>query len=401
MSPAARTERPSPQAQAERGVAVPLLDLTRQYAQIREEVLAAIERVCASQKFILGEEVAALEAAVAGFVGATEAVGCASGSDAVWLALAGAGVEPGDDVITTGFSFFATASAIVRLSARPVLADIDPETLILDPRKVEAKVRSRRWERLRALLPVHLYGQCAEMDAFQELAAEHRLQLVEDAAQAFGATWRGRRAGSLGVAAAFSFYPTKNLGAYGDGGCVTTSDAAVARRVRILRDHGSPERYHHEEMGWNSRLDALQAAILAVKLRYVESWNERRRQRASLYGELFAQAGLATGSAGASHAPIRLLQTAPPAGHVYHQYVIRAARRDELRSFLAQRRIATEVYYPVPLHLQKALRYLGYAPGDLPECERAAREVLALPMFAELTDEEQNSVVSSIADFYS
>jgi dTDP-4-amino-4,6-dideoxygalactose transaminase len=375
-----------------------MLDLSRQFSQIREDVLAAIERVCASQHFILGTEVEALEREVAVFVGAAEAVGCASGTDALWLALLAVGVQPGDSVITTAFSFFASVSAIVRAGARPVLLDVDPHTLNLDPAQLEAHLRAGRSTQLRALLPVHLYGQCADMDALEQLAREFQLTIVEDAAQAIGASWHDRRAGSLGAAAAFSFYPTKNLSAYGDAGLVTTNDPEFATHMRRLRTHGSPRRYLHEEFGWNCRLDAIQAAVLRVKLPYVEKWNQQRRDRAATYDRLLKQSGFASGRA---NDPIRPLGTSPHAHHVYHQYVIRAQRRDDLRQFLADRKIGTEVYYPIPIHLQPAFAYLGYREGDLPESECAAREVLALPMFPELTEDEQQWVVENIADFYS
>ncbi len=394
---------------------MPLLDLSRQYEQIREEVLAAIERVCSSQQFILGAEVEALEREVAEFTGAAAAVGCASGSDALWLALLALGVRPGDQIITTAFSFFASASAIVRAGAQPVLMDVDPQTLNLDPVQVEARLRAGASHKLRALLPVHLYGQCADMDAFQQLSKEFRLPILEDAAQAIGASWRGRRAGSLGAAAAFSFYPTKNLSAYGEAGMVTTNDPDLAAHMRRLRNHGSSRRYQHEELGWNSRLDAIQAAVLRVKLPYVERWNQQRRERAALYDRLFEQAGFSPANATSpvmfpgrgesstvSHAsPVRLPHASPHAYHVFHQYVIRAQSRDELRRFLGERKIGSEIYYPIPLHLQPCFTYLGYREGDLPESERAAREVLALPMFPELTEGEQKWVVESIAEFYS
>jgi dTDP-4-amino-4,6-dideoxygalactose transaminase len=381
-----------------RSVAVPMLDLSRQYAQIRDEVLAAIERVCASQHFILGAEVEALEREVAAFVGTADAVGCASGTDALWLALLAVGVQPDDSVITTAFSFFASASAIVRAGARPVLLDVDPHTLNLDPVQVEAHLRESKSPRLRALLPVHLYGQCADMDAFARLADEFRLTIVEDAAQAIGARWRDRLAGSLGAAAAFSFYPTKNLSAYGEAGLVTTNDPEFAAHMRRLRTHGSPSRYLHEEFGWNCRLDAIQAAVLRVKLPYIEKWNQQRRDRAATYDRLLTQSGLTSATA---DSPVRPLATSPHAHHVYHQYVIRAQRRDDLRQFLADRKIGSEIYYPIPIHLQPVFAYLGYCERDLPESERAAREVLALPMFPELTEDEQQWVVENIAEFYS
>jgi dTDP-4-amino-4,6-dideoxygalactose transaminase len=378
-----------------------MLDLQRQYEQVRAEVLAAVGRVCASQHYILGSEVEAFERELADFCGARDAVGCASGTDALWLALAAAGVQPGDSVLTTPFSFFASASAIVRAGARPLFADIDPNTFDLDPAQVESFLRGGRRDKLRALLPVHLYGQCAGMDSLQCLADEFHLSLIEDAAQAIGARWGRQSAGSMGVSAAFSFYPTKNLSAYGDAGLVTTNSPEMAAHVRRLRNHGMPRRYVHEELGWNSRLDAIQAAILRVKLKYVQGWNEARRQRAARYDQLFAAAGLtSTGGQPENAAPIQLPQTSEPAYHVFHQYVVRTYRREELREFLSARKIGTEIYYPIPLHLQPCFAYLGYREGDFPQAERAAKEVLALPMFPELTQEEQRWVVKSIADFY-
>ncbi len=378
---------------------VPLLDLRRQYAQVRAEILSALERVCDSQQFILGAEVAQFEKEVSANVGVQETVGCASGTDALWLALVAAGVQPGDSVITTPFSFFASASSVVRAGARPLFVDIDPRTLNLNHELVARRMKTT--PNLRAILPVHLYGQCADMDSFRSIAAEFRLALIEDAAQAFGASWRGERAGSLGKAAAFSFYPTKNLSAAGEAGCVTTQDSQVAERMRSLRNHGSRERYFHDEMGWNSRLDGMQAAVLRVKMKHLEEWNRRRRERAAAYDARFMRAGLRASDGNDPRSPVQFLECLPQAHHIYHQYVVRAQRRDELRKFLAERGVGTEIYYPLPLHLQKCFAYLGYREGDLPEAERAAREVLALPIFPELTDEEQNYVVETIAEFYS
>lgn len=376
---------------------VPMLDLSRQFASIRNEVFTAIGRVCESQHYILGEEVAAFEREFASLCASGEAVGCASGTDGLWLALVAAGVKPGDSVITTPFSFFATASSILRAGARPVFADVNPETLNLDPAKVEQRVKSSSF---RAVMPVHLYGQCADMDGFNRLAAEFKLQIVEDAAQAVGATWNGRRAGSLGVAAAFSFYPTKNLSAFGDAGAVTTNDPKLAEHMRSLRNHGGKQRYYHDEIGWNSRLDAIQAAVLRVKMPHLATWNEARRERARTYGRLLTSAGL-TKTGANSAPPVTLLKTLSGAHHIYHQYVIRVRDRDKLRAFLSGRGVGSEIYYPIPLHLQKCFSYLGYAPGDLPEAEQAALEVLALPIFAELEEDEQRQVVESIAEFYS
>ncbi len=376
-----------------------MLDLARQYSKIRQEVLAAIERVSDSQQYILGSEVEEFEKRVSEFTGAGAAIGCASGTDAIFLALAAAKIGPGDEVLTTPFSFFATVSSIIRVGARPLFADVDPATLNLAPEGL-GPFLGKSHPRLKAFLPVHLYGLCADMGAISQIAAENNLLIVEDAAQAFGAMWRGGRAGSLGDLAAFSFYPTKNLSAFGDAGCVTAKNEHLAERVRLLRNHGSTQRYYHREIGWNSRLDAIQAAVLNVKLNHVEEWNRQRRERAALYDRLFTGSGLsADGSL--SQSGIQLLSVPEEAHHIYHQYVVRAARRDELRAFLKQRNIGCEVYYPVPLHRQECFHYLGYVEGSLPEAERAAREVIALPIFAEITEEEQRRVVQAIADFYS
>lgn len=387
-------------------LAVPLLDLRRQYDGLRADVLAAIARVCDSQSFILGPEVEALEREIAALTGAACAVGCASGTEALWLALVAAGVKPGDTVITTAFSFFASASAIVRAGATPVFVDVDPGTLNLDATLVGRRLRDRKStqaqpEKVRAILPVHLYGQCADMERFDRVAQEFEVAIVEDAAQAIGAEWNGRGAGSLGVTAAFSFYPTKNLSAYGDAGIVTTSCPRMAEHMRQLRNHGSPRRYYHHEFGWNGRMDAIQAAVLRVKLGHIADWNQSRQQHAATYDRLFAESGLTSGqTSDKSSAPVRLLARSPQAKHVFHQYVIRAQRRDELRQFLADRKIGSEIYYPLPLHLQPAFSYLGLKAGDLPVAEQAAREVLALPMFPELTEAEIQWVVESIAAFY-
>ncbi len=378
---------------------VPMLDLSRQYASLRRDVLAAVTRVCDSQHYILGEEVKAFEREFAILCDTRHAAGCASGTDALWLALAAAGIGPGDEVITTAFSFFATASCIVRAGARPVFADIDPETLNLGPARVEERLTSTA-SRTRAVLPVHLYGQCADMPSFARLGAEYNLIVIEDAAQAIGATWKGKKAGSMGAAATFSFYPTKNLSAFGDAGAVTTDDSALMDRMASLRDHGSRKRYYHEEIGANSRLDAIQAAVLRVKMPHLPQWNSDRRERAGIYDRLFAGSGLLKIGAAAS-APVMLLKTRPEAEHIYHQYVVRVKKRDQLKAFLGDRGIGTQIYYPVPLHLQECFAYLGYAAGDLPETEAAAAEVLALPMFAELREEEQQYVVETIAQFYS
>jgi dTDP-4-amino-4,6-dideoxygalactose transaminase len=402
-----------------------MLDFSRQFAPLRQEILDAITHVCDSQTFILGPRVAAFETAAAAACASSFAVGCASGTDALWLALAAAGI--GDStaagapslasetwagapaVITSPFSFFASASAIMRAGARPLFADIDPRTFNLSPESVAEVLRTPAGQNVKAVLPVHLYGQCADWDGFTALERDHPgLLLIEDAAQAFGAAWNNRPAGSLGAAAAFSFYPTKNLAAFGEAGLVTTSDPQLDRRARSLRTHGMTRRYFHNEVGWNCRLDAIQAAVLEVKLRYLPQGNQQRRKLAARYDQLFQAAGLAAGPATATptSAPastkdgVVLPWTDPRATHVFHQYVIRAPRRDALRDYLTARRIGSEIYYPVPIHLQAALKDLGYKPGDFPHAERAAAEVLALPMYPELRDDEQQTVVEAIRTFY-
>ena len=384
---------------------VPLLDFSREYADLREEILAAVTRVCDSQRFILGPEVQHFEAAAAAALELEHAIGCSSGTDALWLALAALELGPGDAVVTTPFSFFATVSSILRAGARPVLADIDPRTFNLSPASVAEAIEHHHADAnvqtVAGLMPVHLYGQCADMDALGTLAAQHGLSVVEDAAQAWGATWNGVHAGALGDAAAFSFYPTKNLAAAGDAGMVTTNDADIAERAHMLRAHGMRKRYFHDEVGWNCRLDSLQAAVLSVKLTRVEAGNARRRAIAEQYGELFRGANLAAPESSIEIADGLVLPwTDPRAGHVFHQYVIRAPRRDELRAHLQSLGIGSEVYYPLPLHLQESLLSLGYKPGDFPVSERAAHEVLALPIFPELRNDEVETVVEAIRRFY-
>jgi dTDP-4-amino-4,6-dideoxygalactose transaminase len=374
-------------------LAVPMLDFSREFAEIREDVMAAIAGVCESQRFILGPEVARFEAAAAEACGVPFAVGCASGTDALWLALAALKIGEGDAVVTTPFSFFATVSSILRVGAKPVLADIDEGTFNLSAGAVEEVLG----EDVVGIMPVHLYGQCADMNAFMALAQERGLKVVEDAAQAFGASWEGVKAGGLGDAAAFSFYPTKNLAAFGDAGMVTTLDEVVAERSKMLRQHGMRRRYYHDEVGWNSRLDTLQAAVLEVKLRRVEAGNKRRRELASLYNERFTAAGL-VGKTTADG--VVLPFTDPRAEHVFHQYVIRAPSRDALREYLTAHLIGSEVYYPLVLSLQESLKFLGYKKGDFPVSEKAAEEVLALPIYPELRVDELQSVVEAIRRFY-
>jgi dTDP-4-amino-4,6-dideoxygalactose transaminase len=375
-----------------------MLDFSRQFANMREELLSAIEAVCTSQQFILGPQVSHFEKAAAAACAADYAIGCASGTDAIWLALAAANVGPGDSVVTTPFSFFATVSAILRCGATPLLADIDPDTFNLSAASAEQILRSPAGHTIKAILPVHLYGQCADWDAFTDLKQRYNLLLIEDAAQAFGATWNGIPAGSLGDAAAFSFYPTKNLSAMGDAGLVTTLSPAIDDHARVLRAHGMRRRYYHDEIGWNSRLDSIQAAILEVKLRYLPQWNQQRRDHAARYDQLFETAGLTAQSTAEG---IVLPITDSRAVHVFHQYVIRVPRRDELRQYLTDRKIGSEIYYPLPLHLQTSLAHLGYKQGDFPISETAAHEVLALPMYPELREDEQQTVVDTIAAFFS
>ena len=377
---------------------VQMLDFSRQFASIRQELLDAIESVCTSQRFILGPQVTSFEQAAAQACAVSHAIGCASGTDAIWLALAAANIGPGDAVITTPFSFFASVSAILRCGAQPLLADIDPATFNLSAEATEDLIRSHKGMKIKAILPVHLYGQCADWDAFTSLKQRHGdLLLIEDAAQAFGATWNGTPAGALGDAAAFSFYPTKNLSAMGDAGLVTTKSAEIDDHARVLRAHGMRRRYYHEEIGWNSRLDSLQAAILEVKLRYLPKWNQQRRDHAARYDQLFGEADLTASNVKEG---VVLPFTDPRAGHIFHQYVIRAPRRDELRQYLTDRQIGSEIYYPLPLHQQTSLVGLGYKRGDFPISETAANEVLALPMYPELREDEQQTVVETIASFY-
>jgi dTDP-4-amino-4,6-dideoxygalactose transaminase len=371
------------------GIRIPLLDLTAQYAVIRGEIEEAVRRVFESQQFILGPDVAALEREVADYCGVPCAVGCGSGTDALLLALRALDIGAGDEVLTTPFTFFATAGAIANVGARPVFADIDPRTFNLDPARAREVLKQR--PHVRAILPVHLYGLCADMDPLLEMACERGIPVIEDAAQAIGAEYRGRRAGSLGAVGCFSFFPTKNLGGAGEGGILTTNDGRLAERLRALRMHGSRVRYFHDEVGTNSRLDTLQAAVLRVKLRYLEAWTERRRALADLYRDTFRRLGT----------PVQAPELPPyPARHVYHQFVIRAPHRDRLRQFLASEGIGAEIYYPLPLHRQKCFAHLGYEEGAFPESDRAAREVLALPIYPELSDETVVEVCEAIHRFY-
>ena len=367
---------------------VPLLDLKAQYASIREQVLAAITEVCDSQAFILGPEVSALERELCARLGVAHAVGVSSGTDALLVALMALNIGAGDEVITPAYSFFASAGSIARVGARPVMVDIDPVTFNVDPDAVERAVTHRT----RAILPVHLFGLMADLDPLLAIAQARGIPLVEDAAQALGATGRDRFAGTVGALGCFSFYPSKNLGAFGDAGLVTTNDEALAARVRILRTHGGASKYVHAVVGGNFRLDALQAAVLRVKAPHLAGWTERRRANAVRYRTLFEQAGLTD----------RLDLPIEPPGryHIFNQYVIRTGQRDALREHLAREGVGTEIYYPVPLHLQTCFAGLGYPRGAFPEAERAAGETLALPIYPELTESQQEYVVHAISGFF-
>ena len=369
---------------------VPLLDLKPQFETIRDEVDRVLRRVVDSQLFILGSEVAEFEKELAAYVGVPHAIGCASGTDALVLSLHALNLAPGDEVITTPFTFFATASCVARHGAKPVFVDIDPASFNLDPEQIEGAISPRT----KVLLPVHLFGQCADLDAIGAVARRHGLAVVEDACQAIGASYHGKGAGSIGTTGAFSFFPSKNLGAFGDGGIVTTGDDAIAARLRMLRVHGERERYKHQAIGWNSRLDALQAAVLRVKLPHLDAWSRGRIANADRYDRLFRDAGLV--DSGRVVLPTR----APWGGHIFNQYTIRVKDRDALGEHLKARGIGWAIYYPIPLHLQECFASLGYKAGDFPEAERAAREVLSLPIFPELAPAQLEQVVSEIAAHY-
>ena len=365
---------------------VPMLDLAAQYSAIRWEIRAAMERVCDTQNFILGPEVAGFEQEIAAFCGAGHAVGVSSGTDALLAALMAAGIGADDEVITSPFTFFATAGVIARLGARPVFVDIEADSFNLDPEEIPDKIRPRT----KAILPVHLFGRCAVMDAILEIARRHGCAVIEDAAQSIGARdYHGRSAGTIGDIGCFSFFPSKNLGAFGDGGMAVTNDDKLAEMLRVLRVHGGKPKYHHKLIGGNFRLDALQAAVLRVKLKYLPLWTEARRRNAARYRELFTRAGLSQ---------VVLPQDA--AGHIYNQFVIRCPGRDALHAFLRRNGIETEIYYPVPLHLQECFAALGYRPGQFARTEAAAEQVLALPIYPELSEAQQGCVVDRIGEFY-
>ena len=367
---------------------VPLLDLKAQFQPLRAEIMAAIQAVCDEQGFILGPRVVAFEEAVAQYIGSRYASGCASGSDALLLSLMAMGVKAGDEVITIPFTFFATVSAISRLGAKPVLVDIQPDTFNIDPALIERAITPST----KAIIPVHLFGQCADMAAINEIAKRKNIYVIEDACQAIGASQGNKRAGVLGDTGCFSFFPSKNLGGFGDGGLITTNDKTLADSMAMLRVHGSQVRYLHEAVGINSRLDALQAAVLQVKLKYLDQWTEGRRRNAERYSQLFKRTKYVD--------CVMLPPTAPGNFHVYNQFTIRAPKRDELRTFLKEKGVGTEVYYPLPMHLQNCYRDLGHQKGSFPLSEQAAEEVMSIPIYAELTEEQQTYVVEMIADFY-
>ncbi len=362
---------------------IPLVDLKAQYATIKPEIDAAMQRVVNNTSFILGKEVAEFEKNFAAFCHAEHCVGTDSGTAALHLALIILGVKAGDEVITTTHTFIATAEVISLIGAKPVLVDIDPRTYNIDPTKIEAAITPRT----RAIIPVHLYGQPAEMDAIMEIARKHNLRVIEDAAQAHGAEYRGRRAGTIGDVACFSFYPGKNLGAYGDAGALVTNDAALADHARMLRDHGRSEKYAHKLVGYGYRLDALQAAILGAKLPHLDAWNARRREIADYYTELLTNTDIVT-----PYVP-------PHIQPIYHIYCIRSKNRDGLKQHLKARGIETGIHYPIPLHLQPVYQNLAYNAGDFPETEKAANEILSLPMYPELTDAQAQQIVDAIKEF--
>ncbi|MBN1993877.1 MAG: DegT/DnrJ/EryC1/StrS family aminotransferase [Anaerolineae bacterium] len=392
---------------------VPLLDLKPQYASIKAEIQEAINRVCDAQYFILGPEVQALEKEIAAYCHTEFALGVSSGTDALIIALMALNIQPGDEVITTPYTFFATAGSVARLGAKAVFVDIDPHTYNLAPAQIEEKITPQT----RAIIPVHLYGQCADMDPIMDIAQRHNLYVIEDAAQAIGSEYKGRRAGSIGHIGCFSFFPSKNLGAFGDGGAVTTNDPDLFEQMRMLRVHGSKPKYYHKFVGGNFRLDALQAAVVRVKLKYLDEWTAGRQRNAARYNELFTELGLphisgqgdslltlpSESAETGQYAPRVQAEAGPFAQHrhIYNQYVLRVSHnRDELCAFLKERQIGTEIYYPVPLHLQECFAAWGYQSGDCPASEVAATHTLAVPIYPELTEEQLQTVTGSIAEFY-
>ncbi|MBI4534965.1 MAG: DegT/DnrJ/EryC1/StrS family aminotransferase [Ignavibacteriae bacterium] len=361
-----------------------MVDVVGQYKKIKQEIDSAIQKVVESGQFILGKEVGELECEVAGYLGVRYAVGCASGTDALQVAMMALGIGAGDEVITTPFTFVATTETIVLLGAKPVYVDIDPKTFNIDPARIEAAITPHT----KAVIPVHLYGQSADMDPIMDVCRKHNLKVIEDSAQAMGASYKGKKVCTFGNIACISFIPSKNLGAFGDAGMVVTNDVALGERMRMIVVHGSKEKYHHEILGVNSRLDTLQAVVLGVKLRYLEQWNSARQLSARRYDELLTET------------PVTLPYVSPACQHIFHQYTLRAPKRDALAAFLRLKNIPHAIYYPIPLHLQKAFAIAGNKKGDFPITEQAADEVISLPMHTELTDEHLGYITDAIKDFY-
>ena len=373
---------------------VPLLDLKAQYSLIKTDVESAIAEVLQSQQFILGPKVEECEEAIARYCGCAHAIGMSSGSDALLACLMAENIGPGDEVITTPYTFFATVGAIARVGATPVFIDIDPQTYNLNANEIESKISKKT----RAIIPVHLYGQMADMDVVMSVARKYGLIIIEDAAQAIGAQYKGKSAGSIGHYGCFSFFPSKNLGAAGDGGMVVTQDSDRADKLKCLRSHGSKPKYHHKIIGGNFRLDALQAAVVTVKLKYLDQWTAARQRNAKIYSELLSDALALLSDQSFASVTIPLVKTDR---HIFNQYVIRTSRRDQLQDWLKQKKIETEIYYPVPMHLQECFAYLGHKVGAFSESERAANETLALPIYPELSADQINYIVDSIRDFVS
>ncbi len=369
---------------------VPLLDLKAQYEPIKDVIEKAMAEVIESQHFIMGPQVKACEEAIARYSQCAHGVGVSSGTDALLIALMAENIGPGDEVITTPYTFFATAGSIARLGAKPVFVDIDPVTYNIDPKKIEQKVTKRT----KIIIPIHLYGQMADMDPIMEIARKHKLIVIEDGAQAIGAEYKGKRAGSIGEYGCFSFFPSKNLGCFGDGGMVVTNDPARAEKLAVLRAHGSKPKYYHKIIGGNFRLDTLQAAIVAVKLAHLDNWSAGRQANARRYDRLFEKAGLTKGG-------LVVLPQVKTSRHIFNQYIMRTQRRDDLIAFLKKNDVGCEIYYPVPMHLQECFSYLGHRRGDFPESEKAAGETLALPIYPELTDEQAGYVVDVVRRFLS
>jgi len=363
---------------------VPLVDLKKQYMQLRDEILQSLDEVMQDGRFILGPQVEALEGEIARYTHTRYGIGVANGTDALVMALRALGIGPGDEVITSPFTFFASAEGISNVGATPVFVDIDPKTYCMDVSKLEERIT----ERTRAIIPVHIFGHMVDMDPLMELAEKYHLKVVEDACQAIGSTYKGRPAGSIGNIGCFSFFPTKNLGGYGDGGMIVTSDEELTAKIRLLRHHGSPKKYHHVDIGYNSRLDAVQAAILRIKFPHLDRWNELRREKAAIYGEALRDL------------PLHLPYESKDCRHVYHLYVIATDLRDQLMEHLKERGVASGIYYPVPLHLQPVYQGLGYKPGDFPNAEAACRRCLAIPMYPELEADEQAFVIRAIKEFF-